>query len=208
MPLARKIAREELTPADRTAALVAAAKLDAGPVRDLFEGYLPTDGGPRKLGSSPRPSTILVHDGDTERGERLFWSERVNCGKCHRVGERGTAVGPDLSAIGAARSREDLLGSLLAPSRRIEPKFATYVALTDDGLSVSGVLIKRDAAAVVLRNNQGKEVTLAAAGVQKLQPSRTSLMPDGQMAGLTAQEAADLLAYLTTRTKPAAGAAP
>jgi hypothetical protein len=33
-------------------------------------------------------------------------------------------------------------------------------------------------------------------------------MPDGQMAGLTAQEAADLLAYLTTRTKPAAGAAP
>jgi putative heme-binding domain-containing protein len=121
---------------------------------------------------------------------------------------RGTSVGPELSAIGASRSREDLLESLLAPSRRIEPKFATYVALTEDGQSVSGLLVRRDAAAVVLRDGQGKDVTLPAAGVQKLQPSRTSLMPDGQMASLTAQEAADLLEYLTKLTSQPASAAP
>ena len=208
MQLARKLAREELPPADRKAVVGVAGRLDAGPVRDLFEGYLPTEGGPRKLGSSPRPSAILAHQGDAVRGEQLFWSERVNCGKCHRVGDRGTTVGPDLSAIGTSRSREDLLESLLVPSRRVDPKFATYLALTDDGLSVSGVLVKRDAAAVVLRDNQGKEITLAAAGVQKLQPSRTSLMPDGQMAGLTAEEAADLLAYLAARKDSAGRASP
>jgi putative heme-binding domain-containing protein len=201
LPLARRLARGDLAPSAQDALLTAAAKLEAGPIRDLFEGYLPTDAsGQRKLGSSPRPSTILVHPGDALRGESLFWSERVNCGKCHRVGERGTPIGPDLSNIGTLRSREDLLESLLSPSRRIEPKFATYLALTADGRSLSGLLIKRDAAAVVLRDGQGKETMLEASSVQKLLPSRTSLMPDGQMAGLTAPEAADLLEYLATRT--------
>jgi putative heme-binding domain-containing protein len=166
----------------------------------LFEGYLPADEkGERKLGSSPSARTILTHNGDAERGEKLFWSQAVNCGKCHRLGDRGTAVGPDLSSIGKSRSREDLLESMLSPSRRIEPKYAAYLAETGDGRFVTGLLVKRDAEAVVLRDGQGQEIVLEAANVQKLQPSRTSLMPDGQMAGLTAQEAADLVAYLASR---------
>jgi hypothetical protein len=32
--------------------------------------------------------------------------------------------------------------------------------------------------------------------VEELRPSRASLMPDGQLADLTAQEAADLIEYL------------
>ena len=67
--LARKLGRGELTPAERDALLAAAAKLPAGPVRDLFEGYLPADEkGERKLGSSPRPKTILASQGDSEPG--------------------------------------------------------------------------------------------------------------------------------------------
>ena len=97
------------------------------------------------------------------------------------------------------RSPEDLLESLLSPSRRIEPKYAAYLAHTEDGRSLTGLLVKRDENAVVLRDGQGKEIILEAKHVQKLQPSRMSLMPDGQMAGLTAQEAADLLEYLATK---------
>ena len=196
----RKLGRGELDRKQQDLLLAAAAKLPAGSVRDLFEGYFPPDeSGQRKLGTSPRPKTILAHQGDSSRGENLFWSEAVNCGKCHRVENRGTPVGPDLSAIGKLRPPEDLLESLLSPSRRIEPKFAAYLALTEDGQSVTGVLVNRSEQAVVLRDGQGKEITLEAKNVQRLQPSRTSLMPDGQMAGLTAQEAADLLAYLASR---------
>jgi putative heme-binding domain-containing protein len=92
-----------------------------------------------------------------------------------------------------------LLQSILEPSRRIEPKYATYVAQTTDGRSLSGLLIRRDERAVVLRDSQNKEVVLAAKDVETLQPSRLSLMPDGQLAGLTAQQAADLLEYLASR---------
>ena len=70
---------------------------------------------------------------------------------------------------------------------------------TADGRSLTGLLVKRDEKEVVLRDGQNKEIVLAAKNVEELRPSRTSLMPDGQLAGLTAQEAADLLEYLATR---------
>ena len=112
------------------------------------------------------------------------------------MGQRGSPVGPELSTIGKLRSREDLLTSVLTPSRRIEPKFATYLVQTTDGRSFSGVLVKRDENFVVLRDTQGKEIPLATIEVEELRLSNTSLMPEGQLAGLTAQDAADLLEYL------------
>jgi putative heme-binding domain-containing protein len=204
--VARRLARKELRPAEQQALLAAAAKLPAGPVRDLFEGYLPADEqGQRKLGTSPLPKMILAHRGDPSRGEKLFWSEAMDCGKCHRLGDRGTPVGPDLTEIGRLRSAEDLLESLLSPSRRVEPKYAVYLARTEDGRSLTGLLAQRDEKTVVLRDNQGQAIALEASNVLALQPSRLSLMPEGQMAGLTAQEAADLLAYLATRKGESAG---
>ncbi len=198
--VARKLGRGELKPAERDPLLAAAAKLPAGLVRDLFEGYLPSDEkGGRKLGSNSRPRPILALKGDTGRGEKLFWSEAVNCGSCHKVGDRGTPIGPDLSAIGKLRPREDLLESILEPSRRIEPKYAAYVANLADGRSITGLLVKRDDKEVVLRDAQNKEITIKGKNLEELRPSRTSLMPEGQMAGLTAQDAADLLEYLATR---------
>jgi putative heme-binding domain-containing protein len=200
LQVARKLGRGELKPAERDALLAAAAKLPAGPVRDLFEGYQPIDTkGPRKLGSNPRPRTILSLKGDAGRGEKLFFSEAVKCGTCHKIGDRGTALGPDLTAIGKQRPREDLLESILEPSRRIEPKYAAYVVHLTDGRQFTGLLTKRDDKEVVLRDAQNKEIVLSANKVEELKPSRISLMPDGQLAGLTAQEAADLLEYVATR---------
>ena len=46
---------------------------------------------------------------------------------------------------------------------------------------------------------EGREITLAAEDVEELRPARGSLMPDGQLADLSAQEAADLIAYLASR---------
>src|SRR5207244_5359115 len=126
--------------------------------------------------------SILALEGDPGRGEKLFWSKALECGSCHKVGDRGTAVGPDLSAIGKLRGREDLLESILEPSRRIEPKYAAYIAQTADGRSLTGLLVRRDASAVVLRDSQNKEFVVAAKDVETLQPSRISLMPAGQMA--------------------------
>jgi len=195
---ARRLGRGELAAAERDALLAAAANLPAGPVRDLFEGYLPADEKGRRLGSSPRPGSILALHGDAGRGEKLFWSTAVNCGSCHKIGDRGTALGPDLAGISKQRTRENVLESLLEPSRRIEPKYATYLARAADGSVATGLVVKRDETGVVLRDAQNKEIALATQDIEQLRPLQKSLMPDGQMAGLTAQEAADLLEYVVS----------
>jgi putative heme-binding domain-containing protein len=197
--LARLVGREELAPPQRERLLALAAKLPFGAVRDLFEGFLPSEGGERKLGPNPRPAVILSQRGDRERGEALFWSPSIQCGNCHKVGDKGVGLGPDLTTIGKQRSREELLESLLEPSRKIEPAFTTYLLSTVRGASYTGLLVRRDAKEVVLRDAQNKEVTVAARDVEMLQPSQVSLMPAGLLAPLTRQQAADLLQYLTTR---------
>lgn len=176
----------------------AVAKLPPGNVRDLFEGYLPHTG-ERKLGANPRPQTILTRKGDAERGKELYWSQRVQCQTCHKLDGQGTELGPDLSAIGKTRTRDELLENLLEPSRRIEPPYQPYLVRTLDGRSFSGLLVRRDAKEVVLKDSQNKEVRVAADDLEEVRPARDSLMPTGALADLTAQQAADLLEYLATR---------
>jgi putative heme-binding domain-containing protein len=201
MRAARRLGRGELDQAERLAMITAAEKLPDGPIRDLFEGYLPVqNAADRRLGSNPRPQSILALAGDSSRGEQLFWSEKLECGKCHQIGERGTAVGPELTSIGARRSKDELLDSLLMPSRRIEPDFATQIVQLDDGRVVTGVIAKRDSDRIVLRTADGKDVEVTTDHIEQQRPSAASLMPSGQVSGLTAQQAADLLEYLRLRS--------
>jgi putative heme-binding domain-containing protein len=179
--------------------LAEAAKLPAGPVRELFDGYFPPDPKGRKLGANPRPASVLALTGDATKGEALFFNKEMKCASCHKVGDKGTAVGPELTKIGGTRTRAELLDSLLYPSARVEPQFAAYNVKTKDDRTLTGLVVKRDEKQLVLRDAEGKEVRIEGENVESVRPSRLSLMPDGQMSALTPQEAADLLEYLARR---------
>ena len=179
--------------------LAAAAKLQPGPVRDLFEGYLPPDPKGRKIGSNPRPGSILALTGDAKNGEAVFSNKELKCANCHKIGDKGVSLGPDLSTIGKTRSKAELLDSILQPSAKVDPQFASYLVKTHDGRSLTGLLVKRDEKQVVLRDAENKEIVLAGDNVEVVQPSRLSLMPDGLVSGLRPQEVADMVEYLVTR---------
>ena len=173
-----------------------AAKLSPGPVRDLFSGYFPPAKGERKLGANPRPKAITFLTGDAERGKAVFLAAANKCIDCHKHGGTGKEIGPDLTAIGKDRPRDDLLESILLPSRRVEPKYQAYVVQDTGGKAVVGVLVKKDAKETVVRDSAGKEHTFAAADIDKFTPARESIMPAGLLADLTPQQAADLLEFL------------
>lgn len=92
-----------------------------------------------------------------------------------------------------------MLDSILFPSAKVDPKFASYLVKTHDGRSFTGLLVKRDEKQAVLRDAENKEFAVAADNIEAIQPSRLSLMPDGVVSGLTPQEAADLVEYLFRR---------
>ena len=184
---------------DKAEVVAAAAKLSPGLARDVLEGHFPPDPKGRKLGTNPRPASILALTGNATNGETLFHTKDLKCAQCHKVGDKGVNVGPELTQIAKTRTRAELLESLLEPSRRVEPLYAAYLVKTADGRALTGLLVKRDAAGVVLKDAEGKEHKLAPDDVEAVQPSRVSLMPDGLLAGLTPQEAADLLEFLVNR---------
>ncbi|AWM36506.1 Soluble aldose sugar dehydrogenase YliI precursor [Gemmata obscuriglobus] len=168
-------------------------------VRDLFEGHTPAAPGARKLGANPRPASVLTLKGDPQKGAALFANKEMKCANCHKIGNTGGAVGPDLTTIGKVRTRSELLDSLLNPSAKVEPQFATYNVRTKDEKTYTGVLVKRDEKQLVLRDAENKEIAIAGDEVESVRPSRLSLMPDGLLSALTPQDAADLLEYLATR---------
>ena len=89
-----------------------------------------------------------------------------------------------------------MLESLLEPSKKIEPQFATYLLETRSGRILSGLLVRQTEAAAVLRDAQGTETEVAAADIERLEKSPVSLMPAGLLRDMTAEEASDLLQFL------------
>jgi len=80
----------------------------------------------RKIGTvAPTDRPI----GNVENGARLFAAQ---CASCHRVAGRGGAIGPDLTRIGASRSRAALMREIRTPSEWITPAFETVTVTAAD----------------------------------------------------------------------------
>lgn len=167
-------------------------------IRDLFERYLPEQQRTKRLGTSIDPQEILRLAGDTSRGRELFLNAAgVQCKNCHQIGKQGRGLGPELTTIGKKYKREQLLESILQPSKVIDPKFVTYLIETTNGRVLTGLLVKKDEAVTVLKDAQAKELTIPASEIDFAAPQQISLMPELLLQDMTAQQVADLLAYLS-----------
>ena len=93
-------------------------------------------------------------------------------------------------------SRRQILESILDPSKDIDPKFAAYSIDVDDGRRLSGLIVARDEKQLTIRNPEGKDTTVALKHVVSQLPSKKSLMPDQLLRDMTAEQAANLLAFL------------
>jgi putative heme-binding domain-containing protein len=140
----------------------------------------------------------LLDGGDPERGRAVFFGNKVACATCHRVGGRGGGgvVGPDLTKVGAVRGGGDILESVLLPSSTTAQGFDNYVVATTDGRVLAGVIVRRTADALVLRDSGGAEVQVKSKQVRTLRRSTVSMMPEGLEQGLAPDEFRDLMAFL------------
>jgi putative heme-binding domain-containing protein len=174
-------------------------------VRTLFEKFIPEDQRPQRLGSVIKPDEILQLAGDAERGRQIFdQSSASQCKNCHIVRGIGKDLGPDLTQIGKKYERGALLETILEPSKAISHGYETYVAETDEGLIFAGFLVSQTDKQVVIRGADGKQQKLPAKSVESLTKSDKSIMPELVLKDVTAQDAADLLAYLMTLKEPLA----
>ena len=135
--------------------------------------------------------------GDAKRGELVYRQEDLQCIKCHAIGGSGGLIGPDLTSIGATAQPDYLIESLLKPSEKIKEGYHTTTVVRDDGTVVSGVLIRKTEEELVLRDNNGVEITIPADVIEEEVISPVSLMPQGLMEKIRRDELVDLLAFLS-----------
>jgi putative heme-binding domain-containing protein len=131
-------------------------------------------------------------NGDAKKGQLIF---AKTCATCHRLGDAGHAVGPDLASVGD-KSPQGLLVAILDPNRVVEPRFVNYLATTVDDQTHTGILAGETATSITLIGPDAQQVEIRRQDLKGLRSSNTSLMPEGLEAGLTAQDLADLIAHV------------
>ena len=91
------------------------------------------------LGSSTAGPAELT--GEAKRGHELFFdlNNQKRCAICHRLGGKGTAVGPDLSAGAASKSTDDWMNDILKPGASIAEGFEQTVVTSTAGETIAGV---------------------------------------------------------------------
>jgi putative membrane-bound dehydrogenase-like protein len=168
-------------------------------VRTLFARHLPAEQRPKRLGDVIQPTEILRLTGRPLRGRQIFHaSTAAQCKNCHTTDGKGELLGPDLSAIGKKYERAALLETILEPSKAIAPEYVTYLVETEDGRVFVGLLQAKDEQAVTLRDAQSKIIRIPQDNIASITEQRASLMPELVLKDITAQDAADLLAYMMT----------
>lgn len=147
----------------------------------------------RTLSQSPKSS---ASGGDPVRGKDLFHN-KGGCGQCHKVGDTGGRLAPNLSDIGARRSAEFLRTSLLRPNATVLPRHWTLRVVTKKGEQVSGTRLNEDSYSLQIRDSGGRLVTLLKSELREYELIKTSSMPSYEDR-LSAGEIGDLVAYLST----------
>ncbi len=133
--------------------------------------------------------------GNLENGLAMY---KKHCAQCHKHGDLGVAIGPNLTGM-AVHPKHEILMNVLDPSRSVESNFRTYQVLTVDGKVINGMLAGESANSIRIINTQGKEEQVLRADIEEMNASVKSLMPEGFEASISKQEMADLLTFLSNR---------
>ena len=129
---------------------------------------------------------------DMGRGREIF---RESCAECHKVGEMGHEVGPDLLPL-TTRYKEVFLADILMPNQSVETGFEEYLVETVDGRSISGVIAKETPTTVTIRRAKGEEDTILRGNVKSMYSLSVSPMPEDLEQTIDVQGMADLIAFL------------
>lgn len=143
-----------------------------------------------------KPSRLRL--ADLSNGRRLFVK---TCSSCHVLFGEGGKVGPDIT--GSNRANIDyILENILDPSALVGKDYQTTIVVTNDGRVITGLRQKETESAVTLRTINDT-VVVAKADIDEMKLSPQSLMPEGQLNQLSADEQRDLIAYLASPTQVA-----
>ncbi len=182
------VERRELSAAQRQRLIDHSEKAIRNRALEMFSAS-PSAGRRQALDHFAKAETL---PGDPARGAAVF---ARTCANCHRAGDQGRAVGPDLAGFRGKRF-DDFLIAIIDPNAAVEPRFATYHVRTRDGRELTGIVQSETANSLHLIQAGGVQEFVLRSEVTEIRASSLSLMPEGLEAALSHQDMADLVVFL------------
>ena len=160
------------------------------------------------LGKVDAPTTVaqvlpLLAAADPTRGPGLFKS--AGCAACHRAGDEGLAIGPDLSTIGERDDADSIVRSILNPNQIIVEGYGLLTVSTRDGKGVAGVFESETDRTLRIVQLNGEAAAVEKSTITSRRSIHQSPMPpyDGV---LNPRDTADLVTWLMRRSTMTTGA--
>ncbi len=144
--------------------------------------------------------------GNVAQGKKLFYGD-ANCSLCHMIEGKGGRLGPELTAIGASRTRESIVDSVRNPSRRLAwglaeatkefpQEYETITVVTADDKEIKGVALNEDNFSVQMMDSSEQIYLLDKDKLHSFKKSRESMMPVFTPEVLSDKDLNDIIAYL------------
>ncbi len=133
-------------------------------------------------------------------GRELF--RTASCVSCHTLGNAGSNFGPELAKLSTEMTAMEITRHIIEPSLKIEEKYRSTTVLTEDGHSITGLVIAEtpnDVSVVENPVSKADPVRIPKNTIDERTTSAVSIMPKGLLDKLTRDEVLDLIAYVTAR---------
>lgn len=150
---------------------------------------------------SPSVEEVLEREGSVARGKPLAMAR---CILCHQIGGSGVDYGPDLKGWGGSQDREVIVRAIGEPSAGIAHGYMGTELILKDGGVIHGIALNNsqlwmaNALPVVIQSAGGVIQLVPGERIEKMQALKRSLMYDSATLGLSAQDIADIGAWLRT----------
>lgn len=121
------------------------------------------------------------------------------CASCHRLYGHGGQIGPDLTGSGR-QNLDYVLINLIDPSAAVGTDYRLSVVELKDGRVLNGIVASKTDKVLTLQTAK-ERLTIERSEIEEIHASTQSLMPDGLLQPLTADEVRNLVAYLMSPTQ-------
>ncbi len=136
-------------------------------------------------------AAVAALAGDAARGKEGF----VRCMGCHALDGIGADVGPALDGWTRGKSLPVIAAAIVDPDAGIAHGYAGTTIETTDGLTIEGLLIK-EGDPLMIRSMGNLTQMVPLSRVRARQRMSKSLMLDATQLGMSAQDVADVIAFL------------
>jgi putative heme-binding domain-containing protein len=146
---------------------------------------------PPAIPSNIKLEEVLKLKGDAKQGSSLV----VRCVMCHQLNNQGVEFGPNLQGWGISQPTDIIAQALIEPSKDIAHGFDGMEIVTKDGIKIHGMILA-EGDILIVRSMGGQTQFVPKERIASKKKMDRSLMMSATMLGMSAQDVADIVAYL------------